>query len=339
LSIVIAAFLMTGLMALPADAATRMAFGYLANQSKDSNYDYLETIMPNSFASSAQNIFRVKVLNPNQINRILEEYNLKLEREYRPHELAGIARTLSADYFIFGSFKILARDNIKINIHFYCLETDKIFSFSNTGKMEAEIFKLVDRIANIMINFIREEKFFSKTIPKGARIGILTNLTGEDLNSLYVSFLNSGYKVASIQANSLHNNLTPEAIKSFKYVSAGENAYQMISDPRKMKFLRGTWTGRRYDEKINQIKKTYRAYDLDFIDTKSSVIDRLATYHHVDTVLIIGFNQVGNSAWVRCFDARTKDLIWMEPNISGSLDTICSAMINKMSSDATPPNR
>src|SRR5271157_3610837 len=127
-----------------ADAAPRLAFGYLSNRSGDSNYDYLETIFPNSFAGTVQNMFSAKVMKPVQINKKMAKYHLTLEKEYEPYELAALTEKLSADYFIYGSFTLLPRVMIKVNIKLYRRGTNRLFAFSNTGKMEAEIFKLVD---------------------------------------------------------------------------------------------------------------------------------------------------------------------------------------------------
>ena len=71
LSRVATSCIMTCLLAAAAEAAPVMAFGYLANKSKDGNYDYLETIFPNSFAGSIQNIFWVDVIKPIRVNRIM----------------------------------------------------------------------------------------------------------------------------------------------------------------------------------------------------------------------------------------------------------------------------
>ncbi len=318
--------------ALSAYAAPTLAFGYLANRSGDSNYDYLETIFPNTIAGTVQNMLNVNVIKPGQINKKLAEYRLVLERECSACDLAGIAEKLSADYFIYGSFTLQRRETIKINVSLYHHTTNKIFTFTSTGKMEAEIFKLVDRTAGIMLDFIKNESFFTPAVvPKGAKLGIFTNLKGTDLNVLYEKFLSNGYQVAAIQADDIRDNLTSEALECFKYTYAGENSYQMISDPRKMKFLHGTWTGEKYYEEINSIKKIYGTYDLDSGETESDILDKLRVRYGLDQVLIIGFNNAKRNAWVRCIDARAKELIWMQAGISGSLEDICLKMIERMS--------
>ena len=44
------------IFAIPQSGKARniIAFGYLTNTSKDANYDYLETMFPNSFANSLE---------------------------------------------------------------------------------------------------------------------------------------------------------------------------------------------------------------------------------------------------------------------------------------------
>ncbi|OHD68692.1 MAG: hypothetical protein A2W19_12810 [Spirochaetes bacterium RBG_16_49_21] len=336
LSRVATSCIMTCLLAAAAEAAPVMAFGYLANKSKDGNYDYLETIFPNSFAGSIQNIFWVDVIKPIRVNRIMKKYNLRLEKEYRPYELVDIARKLSADYFINGNFIILPKDRIRININL-CSSGGRLFTFSNTGRMEAEIFKLVDRIANIIIDFMSKEKLFmSGIIPGGSKIGIFTNLSGEDLNYLYYSFLSGGYRIAGIQANSLNNNLSTDMIESFKYMSGSENSYQTITDLRSAGFRYGTWAGPGYITELNYIKKIYRIYDQNYFDAKAAILNKMSAAHDMDKILVIGFNNLKTGAWIRCLDVRSKDLIWMQSDIAGSIPEICSKIIKRMSSGISP---
>ncbi|OHD64462.1 MAG: hypothetical protein A2176_11270 [Spirochaetes bacterium RBG_13_51_14] len=328
--------LLTLLVSARAGAVPTMAFGYLVNKSKDANYDYLETIFPNSFANSIRNVFQVKVLKPGQIGKILEKYNLTLEKEYQPHELMELTDKISADYYVYGTFVLLPGDRIKISLNMYNNGLNRVFSFINVGRMETEIFKLVDRITGIMINFLGREQFFmSRIIPRGSKIGIFTNLDGAELNYLYYAFMAAGYQVASIQGNSLNNNLTSDMIDNFTCISAADNSYQIVSNPRAVRFLHGTWTGKRYYEEISYIREAYRIFDLDYRETKFNVLEKLLNYHDIDKIMIIGFNDVRSSAWVRCLDLRSRDLIWMQARITGGVPSICATLINRMTTEIT----
>ena len=57
-----------------------IAFGYLSNKSDNKKYNYLETIFPNSFASSIKAIFKVQTKTPDQIDRELGKHNLSLKK-------------------------------------------------------------------------------------------------------------------------------------------------------------------------------------------------------------------------------------------------------------------
>ena len=331
LSLLVIAFL-----PIRAGAAPTMAFGYLINKSADENYEYLETIFPNSFASSMNNIFQATVINPSQADAILQKQESRLEKQYQPYELINLTEKLASDYFIYGNFIILPGDRIKITLNLYCRGLNRIFSFTNVGRMETEIFKLVDRITAIMLDFLEKDNFYiSRAVPKGSKIGIFTNLQGKELNYLYCAFLNGGYRVASIQANSLNNNLSSKTIENFKYVSATENSYEGISDPREVRFLHGTWTGARYYEEITYLRDMYRIFDLKYAETQLNAMEKLTGHHSIDKILIIGFNGMKTKAWVRCMDLRTRDLIWMQSNISGSIPAICDKVINRMSTEIT----
>ncbi|MBN2158678.1 MAG: hypothetical protein JW807_04730 [Spirochaetes bacterium] len=332
-----AAIIAITLLGLPlitarASAGPTMAFGYLVNESRDVNHEYLETIFPNSFASSIKNIFQVNVVKPGQIERLLEKQGRRLEKRYRPCDLMDLTDRIRSDYFIYGSFLTLPNNRIKIRLNLYSHGMNRIFSFTNIGRMEKEIFKLVDRITNIMIDFLGNNNFFmSRIVPRGKKIGILTNLEGGDLNSLYCAFLKGGYRIASMQGNSLYNTLSRELIGNFKYISAPENSYQIVSDPRAVRVLHSTWTGRGYYEEINYRREIYRIFDQNYMNEKSRALEKLAGRHNIDTVLIIGFNAPKTKAWVRCVDIDSKDLIWMESNIRGGITDVCGKILDRMS--------
>jgi hypothetical protein len=323
-------------LAARAEAAPTMAFGYLVNKSRDANYDYLETIFPNSFANSLRNIFYVTIIKPAQLSKELEKDGLSLEKEYRPHELMELTEKVSADYFIYGTFVVLPNDRISISLKLYGRGLNRIFSFTNEGKMETEIFKLVDRITAIMVDFLGKNNFYlSRVIPRGSKLGIFTNLEGADLNYLYCSFLNKGYRVASIQGNTLRNDMPEQLIESFKCIEAAGTSYQRVSDPRAVRFLHGTWTGDRYYEEISYTREAYRIFDTGYLNTKFDTLARLAAQHGIDQVLVIGFNAGRNKAWVRCLDLKNRDLVWMQSNIRGGLPRICDTLLTRMSTELT----
>ncbi len=319
------------IIAVPAGAAPTMAFGYLANRSENPNYDYLETIFPNSFASSILNLFQVNVITPVRVDRLLERHGLSLERQYPPHELYDLTKRISADYFVDGSFTLLQGNRIRITIRLYRRGTNRIFSFTNTGTMETEIFRLVDRITAIMVSFLgRNNLYIAGTIPRGSRIGIITNLDGADLNALYHSFLTGGYRVASIQGNFLRGGLPPGGIDRFKYVSGLESYYDIVSDPRPPRFLHGTWSGPTYQETVTRIIEARRHYDWDYRVLRDDALKKLTDYHGIDTLLIVAFNGSRRSAWVRSIDVRTGELLWIESGISGDITGICAGIIDRM---------
>jgi hypothetical protein len=321
------------LLAAGAEAAPLMAFGYLANKSRNGNYDYLETIFPNSFANSVRNSFNAKVVKPHGIIKKLKHYDLRLKKKYKPYEMAEVSRKLAVDYFINGEFIVLPKERIDITINLYDGKENRLFTFSNTGRMEREIFKLVDRIAKIIVDYIGDENLFmSGTIPRGSKIGIFTNLEGEDLNDLYYSFLSGGYRITGIQANSLHNDLYTDIIENFKCITGSQNSFQMITDPRTMRFRYGTWAGPAYYRKLDYVKKIYRTYDRRYFKAESAILERLSAKTDMDNILVIGFNRLKSRAWIRCIDVRSKNLIWMQSGIRGSIPEICTKIIKRMSS-------
>ncbi len=324
-----------------ASAIPSMAFGYLHNKSGDQNFEYLETIFPNSFANSIKNTFNVRVVKPFQVNKRLEKYKIKLQTSYSTYELPDVADKINASFFIYGNFTPLPNDRIRIVLYLYQKGSNRIFSFSNIGKMETEIFKLVDRITMVLINFLaRNNLYRSVIIPPKTRLAILTNVEGLDLNILYHSFLKKGYGVASVQDNTLYNYMDKKMIKSFQYMTSSYSSYDIITDKRKIIFPYGTWAGDRHVKLVNHLKKMYKYYDLDYLNTKKSKLRELRTRYKnsFDTLLIIGFSKDRKKAWVRCYDLKEDDVIWMQKNITGAnLKKVCEKMIAEMNAKIKGP--
>jgi len=329
----IALLLFLSIPIVDAEAAPTMAFGYLANNSGDDNFDYLETIFPNSFANSLKNIFDINVVKPIGVNKILKKYKMKLEKKYEPFELPELAEKTNADLFIYGNFTPLPDGRIKILLHLYSERSKRLFTFTNVGRMETEIFRLVDRITDILLNFMDTKRFYmTQPIVPSSQIGFFTNLKSEDLNEFYIPFLNSKYRVSSFQANTLGDDIDEDNIQIFKSISTRDNSYDTITDKRKVKFLTGTWTGERYIKDVKAARKLFQKHDLYYQKTKNAVLHRLyKTYKgRMDYLIVVGFNSRHTNAWIRCIDLKNKNLIWMESNITGDITEIALKMIDRM---------
>ncbi|MFC1668768.1 hypothetical protein ACFL20_00125 [Spirochaetota bacterium] len=318
-----------------------MAFGYLVNKSDNKNYDYLQTIFPNSFANSIKNIFDVNVIKPHRINENLKKYNIKLKKDYKFFELPEAIKKIDSDLFIYGNFTPLSNNRIKIVMTLYARGTNRVLTFSNVGKMETEIFKLVDRITLILISFMDKKKniYQTKLIPKNASLGIITNLKSEYLNEMYYSFLKKGYRVYGVGGNYIKNVVTEDIINAYRYMFTKNNSYDIITDIRKTKLLYGTWSSKRYMDKVKSFKEMFIKYDYKYLDTKNKILEKLSSAYKnkMRYLLIIGFKDK-TSAWVRCIDLKNKDLILLQGRINGSsVEEISQKIINSMSTKIKIP--
>ncbi len=315
-------------------ATPTMAFGYLTNMSQDSNYDYLETIFPNSFANSIKNIFDVHVIKPHKINERLKEYREELAKDYKSYELPEIIEKIDSDLFIYGNFTPLPNNRIKIVLNLYANGSNRIFTFTNIGRMETEIFKLVDRITQILLNFMGDDSLYlNDTVAEKSRLGILTNLDGAELNRLYCSFMQKGYRIMSVQGNEIRNITDETLINRFRNIYTDDNYYDIITDIRKIRFLFGTWSGTGYIEKVQEFRNIFKKYDYNYPETKNSLLQRLqkAYDNKIDYLIIIGFDEDRESAWIRCIDMNKRDLILMQTGLEGdSIEEITGSVIKRM---------
>jgi len=318
-----------------------VAFGYLKNETKNANFEYLETMFPNSFANSIRNIFKIKVIKPHQVSRRLKKYKIPLKKNYKSYELPELLDKIKADSFIYGKFAILGNNRIRIVLNLYSKGTNRVFRFTNVGTMETEIFKLVDRITMILVNFSDKEQLYQKrTISKRSRVAFITNLNSVDLNVLYYSFMKEGFRLSHMQANSLRNYTTLKEIKPFYNIETKDNAFTISTDLRKVKFLIGPWSGKRYQRDVLYSKKIFKIYDINYSKTKSAVLDamRKSFNNTIDYLIIIGFNKGRNTAWARCIYLPQKDLIWMQKDIKGSsIQEIAQKMIKRLTKKGKSP--
>jgi hypothetical protein len=293
-----------------------IAFGYLENRSGDKNYDYLENIFPDCCSTSII-ISGVKVIKPQAINKYLKQnFNTKLKKRYDSYELPELVRMIGSDLFLYGSFNPLPGNRIKIVLSIYFNEYKEIMTITNIGRMETEIFKLVDRITIMVINII--DKFYkTQKILPGSRLAVLTNVDGEDANKIYYAFMKSRYRITCFQGNELSSPLNARTFDKFRYITTEDNSYTAVTDWRKLKFYHGTWTGIEYNKRVHYLKGVYKKYDLNYLDIKNMLIGKLnqSFDNRIDHILIIGFNEEKNNAWLRCINTRKRDLIWIQSNI------------------------
>jgi len=303
-------------------ASTTIAFGYLRNESGDKNYNYLETIFPNSFATSTAAL-GMQVMKPHAVDTHLNATcNMRLKKKYELAELPGLVEHLNADLFIYGSFMPRPADRIKLVLHLYFRESREVLIITTIGRLETEIFRLVDRISIIMNNILN--KFYKvQRIPAGSHLAILTNVDGLDVNKLYYAFLKQGYPVVCVQSTDLSTPLLEERFHKFRRITTDKNSYTVTNNWRLMKFHHGTWTGITYNQRIRYLKRIYTTYDGDYLTTKNRVLDTFSTTFRgiIDYILIIGFDESHDKAWVRCINMKKRDLIWIQWGIESEFLT------------------
>jgi len=315
--------------------AKSAAFGFFINESKNESFDYLEKILPNSFASTLKNKFDFDIIKPAQIPDLSEGESEGIEKAILKDEnLKIVTRDISADYFIYGSFKPLDDNKIKLTINIYQIGTTSVFRFEETGALETEIFKLVDRIA-VQIKHIASDSMIYKsdTISSKSKLAILTNAEGEDLNSLYYEFLTNGYKLSPVQGNEIYSLMDDEQINKFYHFTGVNASYHFIHDRKDVELLHGTWSGVEYFKKISEEKQTFEQYSFNYPDKLNEMLKKMKSFNAdaIDYIVVIGFNCGKSNAWIRCLDLKNNKLIITETGITGSsIDEITRNIIKSM---------
>ncbi len=314
--------------------AESAAFGFFINESGNESLDYLEKILPNSFASALSNKHHFDIIKPAQIPGLISTENNGLKRIIKEEDLEEITDDISADYFIYGSFKPLENNKIKLTINVYKKGTSSVFQFEDTGYLETEIFKLVDKIAIQIKNIANESMIYkSEQITSKSKLAILTNLEGDELNSLYYGFLSSGFKISLTQGNEIYSLMDSEQIKKFYHFGGINASYHMIDSKKDVPLWYGTWSGSAYYKMISEEKSVIDKFSFNYIDTKTEILKKIkaSSGDSIDYIVIIGFDDSKSNAWIRCLSLKDNKLLITETGIEGSsIDEITKNIIKSM---------
>jgi len=315
--------------------AKSAAFGFFINESENESFDYLEKILPNSFAGTLKTRYNFDIIKPGRITTLTSQEDTGFKKEIiREEDLTQITEDIDADYFIYGSFKPLDDNKIKLTIKIFKKGTESVFQFEDTGYLETEIFKLIDKIAVQIKNIANDSMIYKKdTIPSKSKLAIFTNIEGDDLNSLYYEFLTSGYKLSSIQGNELHSLMDYEQITKFYHFSGSNASFHLIHNRKDVKLMHGTWSGTGYYNKIMEEKKIYEEYSFNYMDTKNKILKKLKSLNtnEIDYIIIIGFNEEKDNVWIRCLNLKDNKLLITEAGITGSsINEIAGKIIKSM---------
>lgn len=302
-------------------SANTLAFGYLKNETNNKAFNFLQVIFPNSFASTLKSSYKGTILKPSTINNILKKEGLKLKYSYSNKELPKLLKIINADYFIYGSFLPQQNENIKITIHMYISKTKELFTFVDTGKMETEIFKLVDRIAIIFKNLANENLYYkNKRIIKNTNLAFITNISRQHLNEFYFPFFKKNFSISYVQNSDLNTHYNDIQFNSFTQIFTSPVGLKNVEDEKDLEFQYGTWNNSKQIKLINKTINTLKLYYYDFPETKNKALTNLANAYNnnIDYLFLIKFNKSHNKILLRCIDMRSKLVIWYQSNIDAS---------------------
>lgn len=302
-------------------SAESISLGYFVNKSGNDNLNYLEKILPNSFASTLKNKYNVDVIKPGQLPFLAEKDNPEQIIEISEEDMLRLNDELDTDYFVYGYFKSLENNRIKLFINVFKKDTKSIFQFEDTGYLETEMFKLIDKIS-VQIKHIATESMIYKNaiVAPKSRFSIITNIEGEELNCLYYEFLTSGYKLSSTQGNELYNIIDYEQINKLYHVSGINASYHIIHNKKDIDLMYGTWSGKNYYNKMMEDKNTFEQYAFNFSSKYNDFLKRLKAFDKdsTDYLMIIGFDEDRANAWIRCLTIKDNRLLVTETGIEGS---------------------
>lgn len=317
--------------------AETVAFGYFINKSDNRGLDYLQQVLPNSFASSLKKKHSIDSIKPGKLDFLNTASGENSGKDIEEKELPALSPLIGADYFVFGSFEPVAGSKIRLNIKIYKTYSTRIFTFIDEGQLETEIFRLVDRISFQIKNIASDSMLYkSETLAKNSKVSIITNIEGEDLNSLYYLFMKNGFRLSSIQGNELYTHIDENQIDFLSTVTAPNATYDIITDRSAVDLAHGTWSGVKYYKGLLIQRDIYNKYAFNYYKTFDDFAKKVRGFQSdtFDYFLIIGFDKDRKKAWIRCQSLKNSKLITTESNISGSdVEDISGKIIQTLTSE------
>ncbi|HPS59478.1 MAG TPA: hypothetical protein PK514_15355 [Spirochaetota bacterium] len=324
--------------ALRLDAADKLAFGYFINTTGDEEYDYLEEVFPKSIASAMRNRYKVRTMSPNKLQFLVDKNTNalnKAERMIYEDDLAVLSESIPADILIYGTFTPDDNNRVKVRISVYKIGSDTVFTFEDTGELEMGIFRLVDKIATQLKNYIDKHTAYKlDVIKKKSKVAILSNIEGDELNRCYYAFMTSGYRVSPIHGNDLYSYLDDDSIERFMKIEAANASLDYVTAKSQVELLHGTWSGVKYYRDIISARATYNRFAFNFKKSMDEVLASISRQDsELDYIIIIGFNDDHDTAWYRCVDIRNNRLMSFQYGIEGdSVDEVTKKIITDLTS-------
>jgi hypothetical protein len=312
--------------------ATTAAVNYFENKSKNSEYEFLSTVLPNSLASTLEAEFDINTLKPAELEaQMKKDEQNPLKRSYTDIELPKLMTKIDkTDFFIYGSFQPLDDSTLEVVVNIYDRKTMEILSFSTTGRFSivgtsgTEIFTLVDKLSETFKGFISSDQiYYTSEIQPGSKLAFITNLDAESMNRFYGPFLEDGYGIISVQSNELENHMQDDTMLwKLKYLAVKKNSFEKARSLEPMTFQYSPAFGKRMYLYQQQTKNMIKKYFYSYPAEQETVLKNLnnAYKNHIDYLFIVMFDSKQKEAWLRCFDLKRFDakLIWLQTGIRGN---------------------
>lgn len=300
------------LLLFPSDAKSAgysVAFGYFKNASNNSNYDYLDKLFPFSFATSMKKK-GIKAFKPLEFHSKDED---PTKIVYKESDYAKWCAKSGADFFITGDFTPY-EERVILNIHIYNKFSNEIISFTQEGKLETELFNLVDKLTNTLSLIATTDYKYKKRPIRSGRIGVITNVSGHELNALYIPLMEKGYNIAAIQCTDINNFYEPKSFHAFNEVFTVKSGIKNspYSD-EKVIFHYDTGENKNAVRDFKLVRNIINVYVANSAENVTKYAGKMSSsFGGLDYLLIISFDFNTKKMYIRCVDIVQNEVVWIE---------------------------
>jgi hypothetical protein len=313
-------------------SADTVAFGYFENVSKNLEYEFLRTVLPNSLSSALASEYEFTVFKPSEVDQILIEKGYdRMQSQISVRDIPELGRKIKkADFIVTGFYKLKDERNIEVTVSIYDIHGNEFLTFSvggpfsTSGKTSTEVFNLVDGLTESFNLFITQDHMYQESdVLEKSSLGFITNLNPDELNSLYRPFMENGYSIIPLQLCETENHLENDPfVYKLKYFSLKKTEIDKFESETKQFFYYSPAIGQTAMMYQDTVKKLIARYYFGISEQTAASLKRLndSCKSNIDYLIVLLFNPEKNEAMIRVFDCRRFDqkIIWVQDRIKGN---------------------
>ncbi len=299
-----------------------VAFVEFKNSRNIPDVDFLANSLPLSISSTLSKDDKYTVYQPKEFDKAIKDKSVKpadLLKAIDENNIARLRKSISADAVIYGDYLYDSTDDsLRVNVKMYLVAQQSEIVFTVDGYLGFAIFNIIDKVKIILTTYLTENKYITKSIPKGSNIALISNLTNREKNQLLITFLREGYNVKAFMLNDFHYLERRETNPFFNLTSREMSSDALLKeDEKQFQALYGVQWGSAVEnvENRRQNDAVIAKYTKEYLPLKLAAIRKIREYYATDFLIVVHFDHKNKKMYTRAIDLKEENIIWIQNSI------------------------